>query len=582
MKTASINFHPIYFVILLTFFFHLHECLAEDASQPFVNAYNFRYEDINFLTWTTKALSYQTGSGKPFRCEFNSVNFAGSDGITGIGVFFQNVSHFGPPDTCFAYVDGSSTGIWLTAQSDMVPTDFGVTIIDSSGSFQRSYTMIDGMAGIYGRQVYSVNELGYPEIIWKVVKGEVKNGILASDKLTRSTDGSCSWIGVSGLFREWDFFVNINNTGEKHIARYYIPIEYGDEIRPFDPIVLHPEYQSPINDDLSRSIVTFLYYDFGVKSEYSQSWTNITDFSVIRFPDPQDNVDTRFGYDVNYHDGKKVLVATCGIYSASKEDTVFTDIGINSLHDSEWHIGIQAAINDKIHDLSNSLGVKNDASFGYDAQFDILEPDRPPSNYLELYFPHPEWKSPRGYKFTTDYIKNSDYRDTTIVWNCEINTDQSNQIITVRTNIEPFVPNNINILLHDTELDSLQDIKSNEYQYSSGPGGIRRFQLLLGYFAPTIFAPTISTLPDAFALLPNYPNPFNTVTIIGYRLPKTAHVRLAVYNTLGREVVALVNGVQPAGGYQVNWDASRVPNGIYLIHLEAGDFTEVRKAVLLK
>ena len=92
----------------------------------------------------------------------------------------------------------------------------------------------------------------------------------------------------------------------------------------------------------------------------------------------------------------------------------------------------------------------------------------------------------------------------------------------------------------------------------------------------------ISRLPEEFSLLPNYPNPFNAFTTIGYILPRAAPVRLAVYNMLGREVAVLVDKVQPAGHHQVVWDASNMASGIYLIRLRAEDFTRVEKAVLLR
>ncbi len=92
----------------------------------------------------------------------------------------------------------------------------------------------------------------------------------------------------------------------------------------------------------------------------------------------------------------------------------------------------------------------------------------------------------------------------------------------------------------------------------------------------------MSLLPQDFALLPNYPNPFNEVTAVSYDLPRTSPVKLKVYNMLGQEVAVLDDEVKPGGRYQVIWDASRMASGVYLIYLEAGDFAEVRKAVLLR
>jgi hypothetical protein len=76
-------------------------------------------------------------------------------------------------------------------------------------------------------------------------------------------------------------------------------------------------------------------------------------------------------------------------------------------------------------------------------------------------------------------------------------------------------------------------------------------------------------LPATFALEQNYPNPFNPETAIRYDLPGASQVRLAVYNPLGQEVALLVNEQEPAGSYQVKFNASNFPSGMYFYRLEA-------------
>jgi hypothetical protein len=75
--------------------------------------------------------------------------------------------------------------------------------------------------------------------------------------------------------------------------------------------------------------------------------------------------------------------------------------------------------------------------------------------------------------------------------------------------------------------------------------------------------------PTSFALEQNYPNPFNPETAIRYDLPGAASVRLSVYNPLGQEVATLVNEQEPAGSYQVRFNASTMPSGMYFYRLEA-------------
>jgi len=85
-----------------------------------------------------------------------------------------------------------------------------------------------------------------------------------------------------------------------------------------------------------------------------------------------------------------------------------------------------------------------------------------------------------------------------------------------------------------------------------------------------------------FSLKQNYPNPFNPITNIEYRIPNNEHVKLLIYNLLGQKIAILVNKKQSAGSYQVQWDASNHSSGIYIYRLEAGDFRDIKKMILLK
>lgn len=90
------------------------------------------------------------------------------------------------------------------------------------------------------------------------------------------------------------------------------------------------------------------------------------------------------------------------------------------------------------------------------------------------------------------------------------------------------------------------------------------------------------TIPENYSLSQNYPNPFNPVTKIEYAIPEESAVILAVYDILGREIVTLVNEVQQAGSYSVNFDGSQFSSGIYFYRINAGDFTKIKKMQLVK
>jgi hypothetical protein len=85
-----------------------------------------------------------------------------------------------------------------------------------------------------------------------------------------------------------------------------------------------------------------------------------------------------------------------------------------------------------------------------------------------------------------------------------------------------------------------------------------------------------------FNLSQNYPNPFNPSTVIKYHLSTATHVRMTIFDILGREVRTLLNEQKSAGSYQVNWNASGVPSGVYFYRLQAGSFSETKKLILLK
>jgi endo-1,4-beta-xylanase len=90
------------------------------------------------------------------------------------------------------------------------------------------------------------------------------------------------------------------------------------------------------------------------------------------------------------------------------------------------------------------------------------------------------------------------------------------------------------------------------------------------------------TTPAEFALFQNYPNPFNPVTSMSYAVGSLQHVSLKVFDPSGREVVTLVDERKPAGQYRVTFDARELASGIYFIRFSAGEFVEVKKAVLMR
>lgn len=89
-------------------------------------------------------------------------------------------------------------------------------------------------------------------------------------------------------------------------------------------------------------------------------------------------------------------------------------------------------------------------------------------------------------------------------------------------------------------------------------------------------------VPVEFTMHQNYPNPFNPITTIQYELPERTDVRITIYDLLGKEVRILVAETQEPGIKSVRWDASKVSSGVYFYRIQAGNYVQTRKMVLLK
>jgi hypothetical protein len=88
--------------------------------------------------------------------------------------------------------------------------------------------------------------------------------------------------------------------------------------------------------------------------------------------------------------------------------------------------------------------------------------------------------------------------------------------------------------------------------------------------------------PEVYSLSQNHPNPFNPSTTIKFEISDRSFVTIKVYDVLGKEVATLVNEEKPAGSYEVKFDGTVLPTGIYFYQLKAGNYFETRKMVLLK
>ncbi|MBK6506372.1 MAG: T9SS type A sorting domain-containing protein [Ignavibacteria bacterium] len=92
----------------------------------------------------------------------------------------------------------------------------------------------------------------------------------------------------------------------------------------------------------------------------------------------------------------------------------------------------------------------------------------------------------------------------------------------------------------------------------------------------------LASLPTEYGLAQNYPNPFNPVTKINYEIPAAGKVTLKIYSLLGKEIATLVNERMDAGRYSASFNGADLASGMYFYKITAGDFTAVKKMVLIK
>ncbi len=139
------------------------------------------------------------------------------------------------------------------------------------------------------------------------------------------------------------------------------------------------------------------------------------------------------------------------------------------------------------------------------------------------------------------------------------------------------LPNIYSVARYNTPGWATDVAVDGEYVYISD-----RNSLITCRFSPTGIDDTEPIVPSSYHLAGNYPNPFNASTNISYDIPSATDVRIDIYDILGRKVETLVDSYHQAGRHNVTWHASDKPSGIYLYKIQAGDFSQTRKCIMIK
>jgi hypothetical protein len=129
----------------------------------------------------------------------------------------------------------------------------------------------------------------------------------------------------------------------------------------------------------------------------------------------------------------------------------------------------------------------------------------------------------------------------------------------------------------------VQDYVFVDDEIASGKYSYRLKQI--DYDGTTVYSNVVDvdiTEPVDYQLSQNYPNPFNPTTTISYTIPKDGFVALKVFDVLGNEVETLVNEFQTSGRVNITFDASSLSSGVYYYKLVSGEFTSIKKLILMK
>jgi hypothetical protein len=223
------------------------------------------------------------------------------------------------------------------------------------------------------------------------------------------------------------------------------------------------------------------------------------------------------------------------------------------------------------------IGIKQNSSSSFDAQYDAPRPPRNPgSDYLEMYFTNIGNNYPAilGSKYAKDFRDSSSAN-----WNFTVDNSQSVDVtLSWNKTLLEGLAGSLQLNLKDNSNNAIVDMKqvgSYTFTYSTP----RSFSINA---IITSVGNNKGNIPNEYALAQNYPNPFNPSTRIDYQLPSNGTVTLKIYNALGQEVRNLVNRNQDAGYYTINFNASQLSSGIYFYKLQSGSFVRTKKMILTK
>ncbi len=208
---------------------------------------------------------------------------------------------------------------------------------------------------------------------------------------------------------------------------------------------------------------------------------------------------------------------------------------LNNTTFDKWDIKVTASVNS----LSDNCyaGMAYYATDGFDTLIDLPKPGFPPSNYLGVYFEHNDWSTNLGNFYSKDIKLISNLSNNIKTWTFKVNTDQTNQLVTLVFSEFADVPNNYNIILKDLTNNTTQDIRTNQnYTFNSGTNSVRTFELTVGVQTE----PNITVNPTSLSFGNVTVNASSNLTL---KIKNTGSANLSITNiTSGNSVFTFSGG----------------------------------------
>ncbi len=223
---------------------------------------------------------------------------------------------------------------------------------------------------------------------------------------------------------------------------------------------------------------------------------------------------------------------------------------------------------------------------------DTLRIDSLTGNILALQNPPYYCPShPNDYIFDSLYLKKSDPRNTCTSYPCWDTSTQN--VFGFQKKTKSFgymIPNYSRLIQYAMDIGVIYSYRGC---WIAGACGFNLTGCVIDgvSYGDTTFPVGVnqisSVVPKSFSLYQNYPNPFNPGTKIKFDIPSNvksdkSNVKLIIYDALGREVATLVNEPLNPGTYEVEWDASNYPSGVYFYKYETQEYSETKRMVLIK